>query len=93
MQNQFNQETINDVFNKYFQAHDELMEALRVFFSHREEQVTWVTTIQASKRTGEPVRNIQNWAKAEKIRVNRDGKFYEVCLEDVITKHESRKKA
>lgn len=93
MQNQFNKETINDVFNKYFQAHDELMEALRVFFNHREEQVTWVTTRQAADRTGEGIRNIQNWATSNKVRTRRNGHTYEVVLEDVIKKHESRHKA
>ena len=83
---------IQAALEQYAEAQTNLIATLKSYLTPQTTE-TWVTTIQASKRTGEPVRNIQNWAKAEKIRVNREGKFYEVCLEDVITKHESRKKA
>ncbi len=83
---------IQTALEQYEKAQTNLLATLKTYLTSQQTE-TWVTTIQASKRTGVPVRNIQNWAKAGKVRSHRDNKFYEVCLEDVITKHESRNKA
>ncbi len=92
MANSFTREEIDRVFDNFFKAHAALLEAMSFLknINLQDHPETWVTTRQAADRSGEPLRNIQNWAADEKIRSRRNGYHYEVVLEDVIKKHSSR---
>lgn len=93
-QSNFTVEHINEVFELYFKAHDELMEAVQFLFNMNLNPVkTWVTVRQASERTNTNKRTIQVWAMQEKIRSRRIGHSYEVVLEDVVNFASHRKKA
>lgn len=85
---------IREAFEEYTEAQNRFIDKLKgILIPDPEAGITWVSTRQASERTGAELRNIQNWITSNKVRSRRSGHCYEVVLEDVMTKHLSRMKA
>ena len=83
---EFTPERVNEVFENFFKAQGELINAMAFLKDLKLGIVkeTWVTTRQATIKTGVPIRNIQNWIKAGKVRSRKIDKVHsEVILEDI----------
>lgn len=79
----FNQERIEQVFDRMYKAVDEIRAALEGLAAMHQGSETWVSPRQAQDRLGVPARTVQQWAKTGKVRSRRNGNLWEVVLEDI----------